>query len=110
MVAPLRPTRTRVFPAYLRGKGRNSRENSKGVFFVIPRTVALRDAIQRRSAAQHRGEIVDRSLHYYFLSAVRREVLIVGKYFSGLVTSIVLFTFTTITAMFRRSMKSRLDR
>jgi len=46
-----------------------------------------------------RGEIVDRSLHYYFLSAVRREVLVVGKYISGLVTSIVLFTFTTVAAM-----------
>ena len=46
-----------------------------------------------------RGEIVDRSLHYYFLSAVRREVLVVGKYFSGLVTSVVLFTATTVVAM-----------
>jgi len=46
-----------------------------------------------------RGEIVDRSLHYYFLSAVRRDVLVVGKYFSGLVTSIVLFTSTTVLAM-----------
>ena len=46
-----------------------------------------------------RGEIVDRSLHYYFLSAVRREVLVVGKYFSGLVTSVVLFTFTTVVGM-----------
>ena len=46
-----------------------------------------------------RGDIVDRSLHYYFLSAVRREVLVVGKYFSGLVTSIVLFTGTTVIAM-----------
>jgi hypothetical protein len=46
-----------------------------------------------------RGELVDRSLHYYFLSAVRREVLVVGKYFSGLVTSIVLFTGTTVVAM-----------
>ena len=46
-----------------------------------------------------RGDIVDRSLHYYFLSAVRREVLVVGKYFSGLVTSIVLFTGTTVVAM-----------
>ncbi|HEX5888176.1 MAG TPA: hypothetical protein VFY61_05715, partial [Pyrinomonadaceae bacterium] len=46
-----------------------------------------------------RGEIVDRSLHYYFLSAVRREVLVVGKYVSGLVTSIVLFGFTTIVGM-----------
>jgi ABC-type transport system involved in multi-copper enzyme maturation permease subunit len=46
-----------------------------------------------------RGEIVDRSLHYYFLSAVRREVLVVGKYISGLVTSVVLFTATTVIAM-----------
>jgi ABC-type transport system involved in multi-copper enzyme maturation permease subunit len=46
-----------------------------------------------------RGELVDRSLHYYFLSAVRREVLLVGKYISGLVTSIVLFTGTTVIAM-----------
>ncbi len=37
-----------------------------------------------------RGDIVDRSLHFYFLSPVRREVLVVGKYLSGLVTSIVL--------------------
>ena len=46
-----------------------------------------------------RGDIVDRSLHYYFLSAVRREVLVVGKYLSGLVTSIILFTSTTVIAM-----------
>lgn len=46
-----------------------------------------------------RGELVDRSLHYYFLSAVRREVLVVGKYISGLATSILLFTATTIVSM-----------
>ena len=46
-----------------------------------------------------RGEIVDRSLHYYFLSAVRREVLVAGKYFSGLVTSMFLFAGTTVAAM-----------
>jgi ABC-type transport system involved in multi-copper enzyme maturation permease subunit len=46
-----------------------------------------------------RGELVDRSLHYYFLSAVRREVLVVGKYISGLATSIVLFTATTVISM-----------
>jgi ABC-type transport system involved in multi-copper enzyme maturation permease subunit len=47
-----------------------------------------------------RGEIVDRSLHYYFLSAVRREVLVAGKYFSGLVASIILFTAVTVVSMF----------
>ncbi|MFN2532511.1 MAG: ABC transporter permease [Pyrinomonadaceae bacterium] len=46
-----------------------------------------------------RGELVDRSLHYYFLSAVRREVLIIAKYFSGVITSIILFTGTTVVAM-----------
>lgn len=46
-----------------------------------------------------RGEIVDRSLHFYFLSPVRREVLVVGKYLSGLVTSVVLFAGMTIAAM-----------
>lgn len=46
-----------------------------------------------------RGDIVDRSLHFYFLSPVRREVLVVGKYLSGLVTSIVLFSATTIVCM-----------
>jgi len=46
-----------------------------------------------------RGELVDRSLHYYFLSAVRREVLIVGKYLSGIVAAIVLFTGTTVVSM-----------
>ena len=46
-----------------------------------------------------RGDIVDRSLHFYFLSPVRREVLVIGKYLSGLVTSIVLFSITTILCM-----------
>lgn len=46
-----------------------------------------------------RGEVVDRSLHYYFLSPVRREVLVVGKYLSGLVATIVLFSITTVGSM-----------
>ena len=46
-----------------------------------------------------RGEIVDRSLHYYFLSSVRREVLVTGKYVSGLLTSIILFTTVTVVCM-----------
>jgi hypothetical protein len=46
-----------------------------------------------------RGDIVDRSLHFYFLSPVRREILVVSKYFSGLVTSIILFTGTTVICM-----------
>ena len=46
-----------------------------------------------------RGEVVDRSLHYYFLAPVRREVLLVGKYLSGLIATIVLFSVTTVGSM-----------
>jgi ABC-type transport system involved in multi-copper enzyme maturation permease subunit len=38
-----------------------------------------------------RGEMVERTLHYSFLSPVRREVLVVGKFLAGAVTAIVLF-------------------
>lgn len=38
-----------------------------------------------------RGEMVERSLHYYLLSPVRREVLLLGKFIAGAVRSLVLF-------------------
>jgi ABC-type transport system involved in multi-copper enzyme maturation permease subunit len=38
-----------------------------------------------------RGEFVERSLHYYFLAPVRREVLVVAKYLAGSVTAICFF-------------------
>ena len=47
-----------------------------------------------------RGEVVDRSLHYYFLSPVKREILVAGKYLSGLVTSLVLFVTMTALCIF----------
>ena len=46
-----------------------------------------------------RGEVVDRSLHYYFLAPVRREVLVVGKYLSGLVATVTLFTISTLGSL-----------
>ena len=47
-----------------------------------------------------RGEIVDRSLHYYFLSPVKREVLVAGKYVSGLVTALLLFVTMAAICIF----------
>lgn len=38
-----------------------------------------------------RGEVLDRSLHYYFLAPIRRDVLVAGKFISGWVTSTLLF-------------------
>ena len=72
-------------------------------FAVIYNTLILRTVIFFGCAwvfmNLFRGEIVDRSLHYYFLSAVRRDVLITGKYLSGLVTSVILFTAVTVISM-----------
>lgn len=38
-----------------------------------------------------RGEILDRSLHFYFLAPMRREVLMVGKFLAGLLATSVIF-------------------
>ena len=47
-----------------------------------------------------RGEVVDRSLHYYFLAALRREVLVLAKYVAGIVAAVLLFSFSTLGALF----------
>lgn len=38
-----------------------------------------------------RGEVVERSLHYYFLAPVRREILVIAKYIAGAITAITFF-------------------
>jgi ABC-type transport system involved in multi-copper enzyme maturation permease subunit len=38
-----------------------------------------------------RGEMVERSLHYYLLAPVRREVLLLAKFVAGSLTAILLF-------------------
>jgi len=40
-----------------------------------------------------RGEILEKTLHYYLLVPMRREVLAIGKYVAGLVTTVALFFF-----------------
>jgi hypothetical protein len=39
-----------------------------------------------------RGEMLDKSLHFYLLTPVRREVLLIGKYLAGLIATVVIFT------------------
>lgn len=43
-----------------------------------------------------RGEILDKSLHFYFLAPLRREVLIAGKFLAGLVATTVIFGISEI--------------
>jgi ABC-type transport system involved in multi-copper enzyme maturation permease subunit len=42
-----------------------------------------------------RGEMLDKSMHFYLLTPVRREVLLAGKYLSGLIATIIIFTSST---------------
>jgi ABC-type transport system involved in multi-copper enzyme maturation permease subunit len=43
-----------------------------------------------------RGEMVERTLHYPFLTPVRREVLVIGKFLAGAAIAIVLFEIAVL--------------
>ena len=50
-----------------------------------------------------RGEVLAKSLHYYFLAPIRREVLLAGKFLAGLIATTVIFTTSALlqlTAMY----------
>lgn len=46
-----------------------------------------------------RGEMIEKSLHYYLLAPVRREVLLAGKYLAGVVTTSVIFCTATALSL-----------
>ncbi len=43
-----------------------------------------------------RGEILDRSLHFYFVAPIRREVLMLGKFLAGLIATCTIFVTSEI--------------
>jgi outer membrane protein assembly factor BamE (lipoprotein component of BamABCDE complex) len=43
-----------------------------------------------------RGEILDHSLHFYFLAPIRREVLMLGKFLAGLIATCSIFVTSEI--------------
>ena len=45
-----------------------------------------------------RGEMLEKTLHYYFLTPMRREVLVAGKYLAGLAVALTLFVGSTAAA------------
>lgn len=42
-----------------------------------------------------RAEMLEKSLHFYLLSPIRREVLLMGKYLAGLIATVTIFTTGT---------------
>jgi len=47
-----------------------------------------------------RGEMLEKTLHYYFLTPMRREMLVAGKYLSGLVVALVLWCGSVIVSFY----------
>jgi hypothetical protein len=45
-----------------------------------------------------RGEMLEKTLHYYYLTPLRRELLVAGKYLAGLGTALVLFVASAAAA------------
>jgi len=43
-----------------------------------------------------RGEILERSIHYPLLAPVKREILILGRFFGGLISAFIVFGIATI--------------
>lgn len=43
-----------------------------------------------------RGEILDRSLHFYFLAPIRRDVLMAGKFLAGLLATCTIFVTSEV--------------
>lgn len=75
-------------------------EDARQIFAIVYSSLILSAVIFLGSAAifttLFRGEILDRSIHYYLLSPVRREILVTGKYLAGLASAFLLFGLCTL--------------
>jgi ABC-type transport system involved in multi-copper enzyme maturation permease subunit len=47
-----------------------------------------------------RGEILDKSLHFYFLAPIRRDVLMVGKFLAGLLATCIIFVTSEVLQIY----------
>lgn len=75
-------------------------ENARRIFGYIFSSLIMSAVLFLGNAAiftaLFRGEMLDRSIHYYLLAPVRREVLVIGKYLAGLAGAFVLFGLCTL--------------
>ncbi|MEO7145933.1 MAG: ABC transporter permease subunit [Bryobacteraceae bacterium] len=51
-----------------------------------------------------RGELLDKSLHFYFLAPIRREVVLAGKFLAGLIATVVIFSISALLQLWALSM------
>ena len=82
------------------GKSNISLDKARRIYGFIFSGLTLGAVVFLGSAAiftaLFRGEILGCSMHYYLLSPVRRELIVLGKYLAGLVTAWILFGGATL--------------
>jgi ABC-type transport system involved in multi-copper enzyme maturation permease subunit len=85
-------------------RGINNVEQARQTYAEVFNTLILGGVIFLGSSAifisLFRGEILDRSIHYYMLTPVRREVLVVSKYLAGLSACVIIFGLSTLVSFF----------
>ena len=78
-----------------RGAGRHSMGEDSIIFAALFMFYYLRAGIffgcMGIFSNLFRGEMLEKTLHYYFLTPMRREMLVAGKYLAGLAVALVLF-------------------
>jgi ABC-type transport system involved in multi-copper enzyme maturation permease subunit len=74
----------------------NAREIYAEIFTVLILSTVIFLGAASIFTTLFRGEILDRGIHYYILTPVRREVLVLAKYLAGLSTAIILFGLSTV--------------
>lgn len=71
------------------------------LYAVLFRTLIIRFVVYFGCVAVFvplfRGDVLDKSLHYYFLAPIRRSRLVVAKYLSGITAAVVLWNGVTLS-------------
>ena len=62
--------------------------------FILGAVLYIGNALMFTSLV--RGEILERSIHFPLLAPVKREVLILGRFFGGLISAFIVFGLATI--------------
>ena len=101
-LAPLLPIGLHSLQALLSGTSRHSLDEDTTILAAIFHYFYLRVAIFFGCLGVftrlYRGEMMDRSLHHYLLSPIRRELLTAGKFIAGTVTTTVIFATAVVLA------------
>jgi len=99
-LAALAPIGLFLYVAFLTRPNANSISDLSKIYALFYQTFALRLSIFFSCALVFsqlfRGEILEKTLHLYLLTPVRREVIAVGKYLAGVTALTIIFGISTI--------------